>query len=288
MLTAAHDAETKVRSLELGASDFLGKPVDPSELIARVRNVLTVKAYHDQLDKYAQELEEQVRARTAELAMSRQELILSLARAAEFRDDDTGRHVVRVGRYVRAIAEELGMDEDDASMYEQAAQMHDVGKIGIPDSILLKPGKLEPHEYERMQKHCNYGKHVFEVMGAKELEVIRRHTHFGGEILKISRSPILKLAHEIALSHHEHWNGGGYPLGLSGEDIPLGGRITAVADVFDALSTKRPYKPAFPREKCFDILEKESGKQFDPTVLEAFFARRRDIVQIQIEFADIS
>lgn len=286
VLTGSDDPETKLRSLELGATDILNKPVDPSELTVRVRNAAMINAAHQQQVQHAQNLEQQVRQRTSELYKAHEELVLSLARAAEFRDDDTGQHVERVGRYVRSICLELGMSNDDAILHEQAAQMHDVGKIGIPDSILLKPGKLEPEEFDKIKKHVDYGQHIFEHLPDDERNVLRNHTVYGAQILNVSSSPVIQLAHEIAISHHEKWNGKGYPYGLSGEDIPLSGRITAVADVFDALSSERPYKKAFPIPKCLGILDEERGQHFDPQIVDAFFARRTEILRTQADCAD--
>lgn len=287
ILTAASDQSTKRTALELGASDFLGKPVDPTELIPRIHNVLMVKRHYDQLQQHSQQLEDEVLRRTAELARSRQEIIHCLARAAEFRDDDTGRHVFRVGRYVRLIAAELGWSGEHLNVLEQAAQLHDIGKIGIPDSILLKPGKLTPEEFDYMQKHAGYGKHIVQTLPEKEANILRGHTELGSRLLQTTDSPILALAATISLSHHEKWNGSGYPLGLSGEDIPIEGRITAVADVFDALSSKRPYKPPFPLDRCLQILEEGRGTHFDPAVLDAFFRCRKEIIETQIQYADV-
>jgi putative two-component system response regulator len=286
ILTAATDQATKRRALELGASDFLAKPVDPTELIPRLYNVLTVKRHHDHMEQYAHELEAEVLRRTAELARSRQEVIHCLARAAEFRDDDTGRHVLRVGKYARLIGAELGWKGERLNMLEQAAQLHDIGKIGIPDSILLKPGKLGPEEIEIMHKHAGFGKRIMETLPEHESNVLRKHTELGSRLLQETDSPILGLASTISLSHHEKWDGSGYPLGLAGEDIPIEGRITAVADVFDALSSKRPYKPPFPLQKCFELLEEGRGKHFDPQVLDAFFRCRPEIVKTQLQYAD--
>jgi putative two-component system response regulator len=286
ILTAATDQATKRRALELGASEFLAKPVDPTELIPRLYNVLTVKRHHDHMEQYAHELEAEVLRRTAELARSRQEVIHCLARAAEFRDDDTGRHVLRVGKYARLIAADLGWKGERLNMLEQAAQLHDIGKIGIPDSILLKPGKLGPEEIEIMHKHAGFGKRIMETLPEHESNVLRKHTELGSRLLQETDSPILSLASTISLSHHEKWDGSGYPLGLAGEDIPIEGRITAVADVFDALSSKRPYKAPFPLQKCFEILEEGRGKHFDPLVLDAFFRCRVEIVKTQLQYAD--
>lgn len=286
ILTASSDRTTKLTVLDLGATDFLTKPIDPSEMAPRVRNVLAVKKYHDTLRDHAQALEEAVRQRTAELESSRLDVIHCLARAVEYRDDHTGRHVERVGRYAGIIGEALGLDANTVVMLEQAAQLHDVGKIGVSDDILLKPGKLTPEEFERMQKHTLFGRKIVEQMSEREWEKLRQHVQIGSRILEAPRSPLLTMAARIALTHHERWDGTGYPLGLAGEDIPLEGRITAVADVFDALSSHRPYKPSYPIDKCFNILRSESGSHFDPKVIDAFFARRDLIVQTQLELAD--
>lgn len=286
ILTAACDAETRHRAFELGATDFLSKPVDPHELAPRLRNTLLVKAHHDHLETYSEQLEAEVRKRTAELEASRQELILCLARAAEYRDGDTGHHIVRVGRYAGLIAAELGFDRGYVELIEQAAQLHDVGKIGVPDAILLKPERLDPDEFAIIQKHCSFGKQILQPLSDMEWERLKRHTLLGSQIMDVDSSPVIRLAARIAQTHHERWDGTGYPLGLAGEDIPIEGRITAVADVYDALSSKRPYKQPFPRETCFAILEEGRGKHFDPRVLDAFFARSDEIVRVQIEYAD--
>jgi putative two-component system response regulator len=287
ILTASVEPDIKQRALSLGATDFLAKPVDASELVPRVKNVLTVKSHQDHLERYTEELEEAVRMRTYELAMSRKQVIQCLARAAEYRDDDTGKHIIRVGRYARMIAEQLGFSVDDAELVEQAAQLHDVGKIAIPDAILKKPGKLDPDEYDYMKRHCLFGRRIIEPYSDFDREVLRNHPDLGARILNVETSPVIQLAAKIALTHHERWDGTGYPLGLAGEDIPIEGRITAVADVFDALSSARPYKQPFPREKCFQILRADSGSHFDPRVIEAFFQRAQEIVATQIEYADI-
>jgi putative two-component system response regulator len=267
ILTASTDAETRRNALELGATDFLAKPVEPSELVPRVRNALTVKAHHDHLKHYSQTLEHEVRQRTAEVEASRIHVVHALARAAEYRDDDTGRHVIRVGRYAGVIARDLGFEEERIAMLEMAAQLHDVGKIGIPDAILLKPGKLDEAEMTEMKRHCEYG---WTIINPPEG----------------AASPLLRMAAEIAMTHHEKWDGSGYPRGLRGEDISLEGRITAAADVFDALSSKRPYKDAFPPDKCINILDDGKGRHFDAAVVTALLRRLGDITQIQSTFAD--
>jgi putative two-component system response regulator len=287
ILTASDSEQTKLDALELGATDFLTKPVNAAELIMRARNALAVKSNYDHLKDFARELECQVRRRTAELAASRLELIHCLARAAEYRDNETGRHVVRVGRYAGIIARKMALEEPFIELIEHAAPLHDMGKVGIPDAILLKPGKLDPEEFELMQKHCGYGKRTFEPMSQDEWRMFKSHTFLGEMIMDTQSSPIIVIAAQIALTHHEKWDGSGYPLGLSGEDIPLPGRITAVADVFDALSSKRPYKPAFPMDRCFDAVREAAGTHFDPQVVDAFLTSRNAIVQVRLEHADI-
>jgi len=286
ILTGSSDPQTKLIALQTGATDLLQKPVHNGELLARLGNVLRLKAYQDHLHRHSEELEEAVRRRTAELEASRLDVIHCLARAAEFRDDDTGQHIIRVGRYARIIAEELGFSVKDLDIIEPAAQLHDVGKIGVADAVLLKPGKLTPEEFEMMQKHCGFGKKIVQQVSDHDAIALRHHSEIGSRILDAGFSPILEMARRIALTHHERWDGNGYPLGLAGHDIPIEGRITAVADVFDALSSKRPYKPPFPLEKCFAILEEGRGSQFDPVILDAFFTRRADIIQVQINSAD--
>jgi putative two-component system response regulator len=286
IITASNDSKVKLAALRLGASDFLSKPVDPSELMLRLENVLAVKAYQDHLAEYSDRLEKQVQLRTQELVRSRQEAIHCLARAGEYRDDDTGHHVTRVGRYTALIASELGFPESAIELIEQAAQLHDVGKIGIPDSILHKPGKLEPHEFELIQEHCSIGRRIINPLSHEESIRLKSHTSVGLQIMGSTSSPVLKLAAVIAASHHEKWDGSGYPKGLSGNAIPIEGRIVAVADVFDALSSARPYKKAFPIDKCLEILREGRGKHYDPRVLDAFFNRIDEAIQIRKQYED--
>ena len=286
ILTASTDSASKRAALELGATDFLMKPIDFDELIPRVRNALLIKAHNDHLREYATRLVEEVRQRTHDLAQSRLDLVHRLARAAEYRDNETGRHVIRVGRYVEVIARAMGLDEETVELMRHAAPLHDVGKIAIPDAILLSPNKLTPDEYEHMKLHSSLGKKIFEKINDEEWMQFRRHPDAGNAILGGSDCPLLRMASRIAISHHEKWDGSGYPLALAGEDIPLEGRITAVADVFDALSSKRTYKEAYPMNRCMEIMEEERGKHFDPAVLDAFFSQRERIIEIQIEHAD--
>lgn len=286
ILTASTDQQMRVEALRGGANDFLNKPIEPSELAPRVGNLVALKQHQDRLRDHSEELESAVRQRTAELEASRRDILHSLARAAEFRDDDTGHHVLRVGRYARLVAEAMNLDPIFIECIEQAAQLHDVGKIGVPDDVLKKPGRLTEEEFELMQKHAGLGKRVLQRLSPQDEMTLRHHADIGGKVLGAAKSPMLEMATRIALTHHEWWDGTGYPLGLKGEDIPLEGRITAVADVFDALSTKRCYKEAFPIDKCFEIMRSESGTHFEPRVLEAFFSKRSDLVEVQMRYAD--
>lgn len=280
VLTATRDKDAKVAALELGANDFLEKPLHPNELLARVHNTLLVKAHMDMLADYSTRLEHEVQLRTTELTASRREAVQCLARAAELRDDVTGRHVLRVGRYAAVIAHQLGFNEERIVWMEHAAQLHDVGKIGVPDAILHKPGKLTEEEFNIMKGHCVAGRSIIrdEIVPNDNL----RHRN----VFDDWSSPMMSVASLVAATHHERWDGTGYPQGLSGTDIPIEGRITAVADVFDALSTRRPYKEPFAIDECFRIVEEKRGSHFDPDVVDAFLIRRSEIVQISADYAD--
>lgn len=286
ILSASNDSETKRSALELGATEFLNKPVDPSDLTLRVQNALLVKAHQDHLANYADELERQVQLRTAELERSREQIIHCLAKAAEFRDNDTGKHVVRVGKYSSIIADELGFDTEFCRRIELAAQLHDVGKIGVPDSILLNPGSLSDEAFRVMQQHCDLGCSIIEPLANHELQVLKRQSKTGLLSREEQQSSLLIMAANIAKTHHENWDGTGYPNQLAEQQIPIEGRITAVADVYDALSSSRPYKTEFSFEKCAAILRQETGKRLDPQVVQAFFNRIGDIQKIRDDFAD--
>jgi putative two-component system response regulator len=284
ILTAVTDHKIRCEALQRGATDFLNKPVDPAELAPRVVNVLTAKIYQDQLLQYNQNLEAAVRERTRQLEQAYREIGLVLARAAEYRDNDTGLHVVRVGRYARLIGEALGIVGDAADLLERAAQLHDVGKIGIPDAILLKPGRLTDEEFSLMKLHCAFGDRILQPCA--DDDALSGDGREGSAPAASGATPLLVLAHRIAMSHHEHWDGTGYPSGLKGDAIPLEGRITAVADVFDALSSKRCYKDSFPVDECFATMAEKRGNHFDPQVLDAFLSRRDDVVDVLMRFAD--
>lgn len=248
ILTADTTDQTKRQALQGGATDFLTKPFDAVELSLRVHNLLTRRFLHRNLRDQNRVLDQKVQERTEQLEQAELDTIECLALAAEFRDDDTGQHTRRVGNTAALIARALGLDEERATLIQRAAPLHDVGKIGIADNILLKPGKLTSDEFE----------------------VMKTHALIGSEIMARHHTPLLQLASNIARTHHEKWNGQGYPHGLAGEAIPIEGRIVAVADVFDALTHERPYKAAWSVDEALAEISKQSGAQFDPEVVDVF------------------
>lgn len=244
-ITAMSEIEDESYGFEVGAVDFITKPVSPAIVLARVRTQLSL-------------------IRVEELHKTRLQIIQRLGRAAEYKDNETGLHVIRMSHYARVLGLAAGLDEDDADQLLNAAPMHDIGKIGIPDRILLKPGKLDEEEWN----------------------IMRQHPYIGYKIIGDHDSSLLKVAAEIAFTHHEKWNGQGYPRGLKGEVIPLEGRIVAIADVFDALTSVRPYKPAWPIEKAVQLLRDEAGRHFDPDLVELFIGRLPEILAIRSQWQE--
>ncbi len=264
MITADPEKETRYTALETGANDFLNKPIDVAEFRARMRNMLALRRSQKSLEDRAAWLAEKVAEATEEILEREREMIMRLSRAAEFRDPETGAHIQRMANYSLITAQGLGLSTRDQETLLRAAPMHDVGKIAIPDHILLKPGRLE----------------------GDELELMRTHAAKGYEILQGSKSALLDVAALIALTHHEKWDGTGYPRGLKGEEIPILGRIVAVADVFDALTTERPYKKAWEIEKAVEFLREGSGTHFDPACVDAFLGRLDEALRIRERFQD--
>ena len=264
MVTANDQKEVRYEALLGGANDFLTKPIDRVEFSARSRNMLSLRMGQKFLADRAAHLAALVSEQTQEIRNREQERIFRMSRAAEFRDPETGAHIQRMAYYSQIIAKGLGLDEKIQKLILEAAPMHDVGKIGIPDYILLKPGKL-----------------TFE-----EFEVMKGHAKLGHELLKDSGSETLRAGAEIAISHHEKYDGSGYPFGLVGTKIPLFGRIVAVADVFDALTSERPYKKAWPLADARKFLEDGRGAHFDPMCVEAFLAGWDEALEIRQRFQD--
>ncbi len=257
--------------IELGASDFVGKPFRTKELLVRIKRVLKERSLveermeaHKQLVTYSEDLARSItelRKAHADLHESYLDTINRLALAAEYKDVETGDHIIRISRYSSLLAEEIGMSREVVENMRYASPMHDVGKIGIPDRILLKPGKLTVDEFE----------------------VMKTHTTIGAKILSGSKAEILRIAHEIAISHHEKWDGTGYPRRLSGDRIPMSGRIVGIADVFDALTSARPYKDPYPVDVAFEIIRKQSGTHFDPGLVDTFVSKRGRVKEIMRE-----
>ncbi|MEE9275066.1 MAG: HD domain-containing phosphohydrolase [bacterium] len=276
MVTALNSREDRIRAIQVGANDFISKPIDMTELALRTSFMMKMKEAQDEIKRNRVELEEMLDKRTATLRQALQDManaqrmahdahletIQRLALVAEYKDKDTGAHIKRLGAYTSAIARGLDLPPKEVEVLYHASPMHDVGKLGVPDHNLLKPGKLDEEEWKVMQ----------------------RHTVIGGRILSGSNSELLQAGEVIALSHHEKWDGSGYPLGLAGEDIPAWGRICAVADVFDALTSPRPYKSAFSNKVTLEIMREGRGTHFDSRVIDVFFDQMKEMEEIQARY----
>jgi len=265
VVTANEDKDVRYQALEEGATDFILKPIDPYECHTRCRNLLSLRMHQRVIMERAQSLEQAVAIATQKIVDREHETLFRLAKAGEFRDSDTGNHILRMARYSRLTAEGLGLGADRCDLIEFAAPMHDIGKIGISDNILLKPGKLSPDEFE----------------------VMKRHPEIGYEMLQHSPSKFISMGADIALGHHEKFDGSGYPHGRKGNEIPLEARIVAVADVFDALTSSRPYKNAWPIEKALDHLVAHKGTHFDPDCIDAFMLQFEKVQVIQRQLQDM-
>jgi putative two-component system response regulator len=266
VLTAQLDTETRLKAIKAGAKDFVNKPFIMEEMLARINNLLEVRMLHNSLHSDKKTLQTRVVESSQELHQYQVEIIHRLARAAEYRDNETGMHVIRISKLCERLARGMGLSDHECHLIRHASPMHDIGKIGIPDHILLKSDKLT----------------------AKEWAMMKTHADIGALILSGSESEFLQMAEVIAGSHHERWNGHGYPRGLKGEEIPLVSRIVAVCDVFDALTSDRPYKEAWSIENTVTEMESQSGKLFDPNVLKTFMDLLPEMVDIVQQFSDTS
>jgi response regulator RpfG family c-di-GMP phosphodiesterase len=264
MITANDQKEIRYRALDAGANDFLTKPVDKVEFLARTKNMLHLSEARRKLHDHAAWLAQEVRKATAEILARERETVIRLCKAAEYRDPETGAHILRMAHYSQLIARGLGLSVEDQDLILEAAPMHDIGKVGIADKILLKPGKLDFDEFE----------------------IMKQHALFGYELLQGSSSRVLQAGADIALGHHEKYDGSGYPQGLKGESIPLFSRIVAVADVFDALTSERPYKKAWTLEAAVDLLNDGKGSHFDPACVVAFLNAWDDVLLIRERYRE--
>ena len=250
MVTALGDRATAINALKLGAYGYIVKPFDTDEIAIAIANALERRRLMIESRTYEERLEGEVRERTADVRRSQSEIVMRLLAAAEYRDDDTGAHIRRIGLFAGTLAGLAGWDRDAVGLMQLAGSMHDIGKVGVPDAVLLKPGKLTPEEFD----------------------VIKQHTTIGARILGETHIPVVQLAKEIALTHHEKWDGSGYPNALAGDTIPQSGRITALCDVYDALVSHRVYRPALPEAEALDIMKKGRGSHFDPALFDLFIA----------------
>jgi putative two-component system response regulator len=264
MITANDQKQVRYRALDSGANDFLAKPVDKVEFLARAKNMLSLSAARRKLADRAEWLHSEVKKATEVIVQREQETVFRLCKAAEYRDPETGAHILRMAHYSRLIAKHLGLPEADQDLILQAAPMHDIGKVGITDNILLKPGRLTGPEFE----------------------IMKQHAEFGYELLHGSTSKVLQAGAEIARGHHEKFDGSGYPQGKKGEEIPLFSRIVAVADVFDALTSERPYKKAWTLEQAVDFLNTGAGTHFDPACVQAFLNGFDEVLEIRDRYQE--
>lgn len=268
MITAVTDRGSRLKALELGADDFLNKPIDTTEITIRVKNLLRLKAYNEMLENHNTILEQKVYKKTLELRNSYLEAVNTLCNAAEYKDEDTGFHIQRISHYSKLLAQGLGCDDKFCELLFYGSPMHDIGKIGIPDSVLLKKGPLTADEWQIMRTHPTIGYHM----------------------LKDSSSPFLQMGAEISLYHHEKWRGGGYPTAISGEQIPLSARIMSICDQYDALRSKRPYKKSFSHQETMEIITCGDGRtapeDFQPEILQEFCKRAKELEEIFQHYAD--
>ena len=286
MVTGLSDHDLKRKALEQGATDLLNKPVDSDELLARIGSALQLKVYQDKIKSQNEVLEQKVHERTFALEDARIDLVWRLGKAGEYRDSETGNHVIRVGYYCRTIAEAMGMDREFTELLFLTSPLHDIGKIGIPDSILLKAGRLSDNEWVIMRQHCQIGA---ELLGNRKSDSLFHNSlpsQSGEEDAVSCINPFLDMASTIALSHHERWQGTGYPHGLKADNIPIAARIVLLADIYDALFSERPYKPAYSEDEVLSVMATMASDHFDPEVYLAFQRMQRSFSEIRVDLKD--
>jgi len=264
MITADNSKNVKLKALEAGASEFLTKPIDVSEMMIRLRNMAKLIEAEKVLRNYNDKLQHEVEIAIQKMVRGEYETLDVLSNVAEYRDEDTHNHTKRVALYSKLLAKEAGLDEQTQDLIYYASPLHDIGKIGIPDAILLKPGKLNEAEFS----------------------VMRTHAKIGFDMLDGFENKYLKAGAIIALTHHEKYDGSGYPNGLKGDEIDIMGQIVAITDVFDALTSRRPYKDAWPVEEAFALLKEEAGKHFSPKLVEIFLNNKEEILSIKEQYKD--
>lgn len=286
ILTGNAEGDLKRKALDLGATDLLNKPVAQEDLVARIRSVLRLKSYQDELIEYGRTLEDKVRERTHDLEHARRDIVLRLAKAGELRDEETGQHVVRVACFSRALANAMGLHPDTVEDIFFTSPLHDIGKIGIPDSILLKKGSLITEERSIIERHCEIGANIL-LEKPKGIDIFMEYSGLQGlGVVDIAGDTIRAIAAEIAIAHHEKWDGTGYPRQLAAEDIPISARIVAVADVYDALRSERPYKQAFTHERTLEVMMPMRENHFAPDAFDAFLSVQDEFQEIKKRYTD--
>jgi putative two-component system response regulator len=286
ILTGDDDRTLKHQALDMGATDLLNKPIGREELLARIRSALRLKSYQDQLAQQIATLDEAVRQRTAQLERAHQEVVWRLAKAGEYRDDQTGSHLIRVACYCWTIARALQMDAAFIELILLASPLHDIGKIAIPDSILLKPGKLTPEEWTIMRKHAMMGVEILSDVPKSAPAFFASLVGMPMDQKESGENSVLRMATTIARCHHEKWDGSGYSEGLTGQGIPIEARIVAVADAYDAMTTERPYKTVIPDHEALAVLSEDAGSHFDPDIVQAFRSTFDEVREIQSRYGE--
>lgn len=282
-ITALQKTENITKAFEMGAVDYITKPFNPTEVNARIKNHIKLIEYRDQLEAKVKTRTRQLEAANNQLLILQKIIIQKLGKAGEYKDNETGQHVLRVSMYAGLIAQALGLPQDQVDMIKMCAPMHDVGKIGIPDNVLLKRGPLDADEWKIMKSHCQIGK---DLLTPKPECSPRDSENEPTDSDEISESLLMKTSRNIAAYHHERWDGEGYPNGIRNGDIPIEARIVSAADIYDAVSSKRPYKEAFPEDKCRQAIHESSGRNLEPDVVDAFFSVIDRVREIKEEMRD--